>query len=61
MLIVCPACASEYTLDADKIGPAGRTVRCAACREPWFVAAPAAEPVLSPPGEAVFTAAAASG
>ncbi len=61
MLIVCPACASEYTLDADKIGPAGRTVRCAACREPWFVAAPAAEPTLSPPGEAVFTAAAASG
>ncbi|MBK3424196.1 zinc-ribbon domain-containing protein, partial [Methylobacterium ajmalii] len=56
MLIVCPACASEYTLDADKIGPAGRTVRCAACREPWFVAAPAAEPTLSPPGEAVFTA-----
>ncbi|SEP16166.1 MJ0042 family finger-like domain-containing protein [Methylobacterium sp. ap11] len=60
MLIVCPACASEYTLDADKIGPAGRTVRCAACREPWFVAAPAAEPALSPPGEAVFTAAQAA-
>ncbi|KMO12680.1 zinc-ribbon domain-containing protein [Methylobacterium indicum] len=57
MLIVCPACASEYTLDPSKIGPAGRTVRCAACREPWFVAAPAAEPTLSPPGEAVFTAA----
>ncbi|MFH6785413.1 MULTISPECIES: DUF3426 domain-containing protein [Methylobacterium] len=59
MLIVCPACASEYTLDPDKIGSAGRTVRCAACREPWFVAAPAAEPgsMLSPPAEAVFTAA----
>jgi predicted Zn finger-like uncharacterized protein len=59
MLIVCPACASEYTLDPDQIGPAGRTVRCAACREPWFVAAPAPEPGsdLSPPGEAVFSAA----
>lgn len=59
MLIVCPACASEYTLDPEKIGPAGRTVRCAACREPWFVPAPAAEPApeLSPPGEAVFSAA----
>ncbi|TNC11275.1 DUF3426 domain-containing protein [Methylobacterium terricola] len=58
MLIVCPACASEYTLDPDKIGSAGRTVRCAACREPWFVSAPAAEPapMLSPPGEAVFSA-----
>ncbi|KMO11598.1 zinc-ribbon domain-containing protein [Methylobacterium platani] len=62
MLIVCPACASEYTLDAAKIGPAGRTVRCAACREPWFVAAPPPEPeaALAPPGEAVFTAAGTS-
>ncbi|AWN48325.1 hypothetical protein DK419_19860 [Methylobacterium terrae] len=62
MLIVCPACASEYTLDADKIGPAGRTVRCAACREPWFVSAPApeADAALAPPGEAVFTAAEAA-
>ncbi|KMO29921.1 hypothetical protein VQ02_28860 [Methylobacterium variabile] len=62
MLIVCPSCASEYTLDPERIGPGGRTVRCAACREPWFVPPPAAEaaggPALSPPGEAVFTAAA---
>lgn len=59
MLIVCPACASEYTLDPDKIGSAGRTVRCATCRESWFVSAPAADPAptLSPPGEAVFSAA----
>ncbi|WP_203236367.1 zinc-ribbon domain-containing protein, partial [Methylobacterium crusticola] len=60
MLIVCPSCASEYTLDPDRIGPEGRKVRCAACREPWFVARPppALEPGrdLSPPGEAVFTA-----
>ncbi|MGX7703936.1 zinc-ribbon domain-containing protein [Methylobacterium sp. Gmos1] len=62
MLIVCPACASEYTLDPEQIGPAGRTVRCAACREPWFVAAPSPEPdtALSPPGEAVFSAAGTS-
>ncbi|AWB21722.1 hypothetical protein DA075_12985 [Methylobacterium currus] len=62
MLIVCPACASEYTLDPEQIGPGGRTVRCAACREPWFVSAPAAEPGpgLSPPGEAVFSAAGTS-
>jgi predicted Zn finger-like uncharacterized protein len=59
MLIVCPSCASEYSLDPDRIGPEGRTVRCAACREPWFVAKPAAPepgPELTPPGEAVFTA-----
>ncbi|WP_407529873.1 zinc-ribbon domain-containing protein [Methylobacterium oryzisoli] len=67
MLIVCPSCASEYTLDPERIGPEGRTVRCAACRERWFVARPAepepaAEPLpdlvpdLAPSGEAVFTA-----
>ncbi|KMO35788.1 zinc-ribbon domain-containing protein [Methylobacterium aquaticum] len=58
MLIVCPACASEYTLDPEQIGPAGRTVRCAACREPWFVSAPAPEPGADLPqtGEAVFSA-----
>ncbi|MFE1603184.1 DUF3426 domain-containing protein [Methylobacterium sp. ID0610] len=58
MLIVCPSCAAEYRLDPERIGPGGRKVRCAACRESWFVAAPAAAApeVLSPPGEAVFTA-----
>ncbi|WP_342149604.1 zinc-ribbon domain-containing protein [Methylorubrum sp. SB2] len=37
MLIVCPACASEYRIDAEKVGTAGRSVRCAACRETWFI------------------------
>lgn len=37
MLIVCPACASEYRLDATRIGSKGRAVRCASCRETWFV------------------------
>ncbi len=37
MLIVCPACASEYRIDAEKVGAAGRSVRCAACRETWFI------------------------
>ncbi|MDB5511170.1 MAG: hypothetical protein JWR08_653 [Enterovirga sp.] len=40
MLIVCPSCASEYTIDPDRIGAAGRAVRCAQCRESWFVAGP---------------------
>lgn len=35
MLIVCPSCASEYTIDATHVGPEGRTVRCAACRTTW--------------------------
>jgi predicted Zn finger-like uncharacterized protein len=37
MLIVCPSCASEYRIDADRIGMEGRSVRCAACRETWFL------------------------
>jgi predicted Zn finger-like uncharacterized protein len=38
MLIVCPSCASEYIIDPAQIGTEGRTVRCAACRETFFVA-----------------------
>lgn len=37
MLIVCPTCASEYRIDIDRVGMDGRSVRCAACRETWFI------------------------
>ncbi|MCJ2125136.1 zinc-ribbon domain-containing protein [Methylobacterium sp. J-077] len=37
MLIVCPSCASEYRIEAGKVGMDGRSVRCAACRETWFL------------------------
>ena len=37
MLIVCPTCASEYRIDIDRVGMEGRSVRCAACRETWFI------------------------
>jgi predicted Zn finger-like uncharacterized protein len=37
MLIVCPSCASEYMIDPGRIGAEGRTVRCAGCKETWFV------------------------
>ena len=40
MLIVCPSCASEYTLDPERIGDGGRKVRCAVCRTTWFVHRP---------------------
>jgi predicted Zn finger-like uncharacterized protein len=49
MLIVCPSCASEYTIDPTKLGADGRTVRCALCRDTWAATpeggAPAAQPV----------------
>jgi len=47
MLIVCPSCASEYTIDPAHVRPEGRTVRCAGCRTTFFVA-PQAEEDLSP-------------
>ena len=37
MLIVCPTCASAYRIDIDRVGMEGRSVRCAACRETWFI------------------------
>ena len=37
MLIVCPSCASQYELDAAKLGPEGRKVRCAGCKTAWHV------------------------
>lgn len=37
MLIVCPSCASEYDVATDRVGVEGRSVRCAACRETWFI------------------------
>ena len=43
MLIVCPSCASQYELDAAKLGPEGRKVRCANCKTSWHV-----EPVAFP-------------
>jgi len=48
MLIVCPSCASEYTIDPAKLGADGRTLRCAICRDTWFVA-PDGQPAQRPP------------
>lgn len=36
MLIVCPACATSYMIDAASVGATGRMVRCARCKETWF-------------------------
>lgn len=48
MQIVCPSCSRRYELDAAKLGPAGRKVRCAGCQTLWHV-----DPVFpEPPSEA---------
>jgi predicted Zn finger-like uncharacterized protein len=36
MFIVCPHCTTSYAIDLATLGMAGRSVRCARCREVWL-------------------------
>ena len=36
MLIVCPTCATAYQIQLAALGAAGRSVRCAHCKNTWF-------------------------
>ena len=40
MIITCPSCAARYVVDPVKIGPNGRTVKCAKCGHAWAETAP---------------------
>ena len=54
MLIVCPSCASEYTIDPTKLGADGRTVRCALCHDTWAATPDGGAPAAQPAGGAVL-------
>ena len=38
MLITCTNCGTSYQVAAASLGPAGRSVRCARCKQTWFAA-----------------------
>jgi predicted Zn finger-like uncharacterized protein len=53
MQIVCPHCTTSYAVNAETFGLAGRTVRCARCKETWLaLPEEAATYALAPAAEA---------
>ena len=36
MILTCPHCDTQFTLDAALLGEKGRTVKCSSCAEQWF-------------------------
>jgi predicted Zn finger-like uncharacterized protein len=51
MHIVCPHCTTSYAVNPAGFGDAGRTVRCARCKETWL-----AKPEILPPPKPVMAA-----
>lgn len=45
--IQCPTCEASYDLPLESIGPAGRKVRCAACKTLWVASAALPEPEIA--------------
>lgn len=55
MILTCPSCTLSYAIDDARLGPQGRTVRCASCKTTWHAEAvqepmdlPMPEPVEAP-------------
>ena len=48
MIITCPSCSARYVVDPVKIGPGGRTVKCAKCGHAWAQEPPPPEDDAAP-------------
>ncbi len=56
MHIVCPHCTTSYAINLATLGEAGRTVRCARCKETWLARPedaiePAVQPAMAEAGQ----------
>lgn len=45
MILTCPDCSARFAVDADKLSPDGRRVKCGKCAHVWFESPPAPDVV----------------
>lgn len=53
MIVICPSCATRFTLDESRLGGRPRRVRCSRCRHEWVETPPGPDeaPPAAPPAQ----------
>lgn len=44
MILTCPDCSARFAVEAEKLGPDGRRVKCGKCGHVWFESTPVPDP-----------------